>query len=86
MTCRDEILAVVQVLKGARPDGTFGVEDVLRAMHERGTVYADRTIRAHVISKMCTNAPAHHGTQYPDFERVARNTYRLIELRKDVAS
>ena len=77
MTCRDEILEVVQELQNVRPDGTFTVQEVLGAMHLRGTRYLDSTIRGYVVTKMCRNAPRSSATHYPDLERVATRVYRL---------
>jgi hypothetical protein len=77
MTCREEILDVLEVLSTRRPDGTFHVNEVLEAMQARGSTYKTSTIKGHVISKMCKDAPRYHATQYPDLERVAVNTYRL---------
>lgn len=78
MTCREEILGVLQQLSTRRPDGTFSVNEVLDAMQARGSTYKASTIKSHVISKMCRDAPRYHATQYPDLERVAVNTYRLL--------
>jgi hypothetical protein len=42
-----------------------------------GTKYSVSTIRTHITSRLCLNAPAHHAVRYPDLERTARGTYRL---------
>ncbi len=71
MTARDEILDAVDSL-----GDTFTPNDVLREMRRRGSSYADSTIRTHVISRMCANAPDNHGTGYDDLERVSAGVYR----------
>lgn len=71
MTARDEILAGVRRL----PNETFTITDVLREME--GTSYSERTIRTHITSRMCADAPDHHGTTYDDLERLGHDRYRL---------
>lgn len=75
-TAREQILAVVgELLRD--PSDTFTVRDVVDALNRRGTGLAESTIRTHVTSRMCADAPDNHGTTYDDFERVGRGTYRL---------
>ena len=81
MTARDEILAAAEELAGRSPDGTFGIEEVVRAMPERGSRYAESTIRTHITSRMCADAPDHHAKVYADFLRVGSGRYRLREGR-----
>jgi hypothetical protein len=75
MTCRGEILVVVDDLerRGLVP---FSPDDVIREMRRRGSTYRDSTIRTHVVSRMCANAPGHHGTVYDDLNRVGPGLYR----------
>lgn len=46
-------------------------------MRHNGTPYTDSTIRTHIVSKMCMDAPDHHAVVYQDLERVGRGLYRL---------
>lgn len=77
MTCRDEILAAAGRLAVASPDGCFTIDDVVQAMARVGTSYSASTIRTHVSSRMCVNAPAHHATRYPDLVHDSHGRYRL---------
>jgi hypothetical protein len=78
LTCRDEILTCVgRLLQGGKRE--FTVREVVEAMQAAGTRYAASTIRTHVISRMCANAPDHHAVTYPDFVRVRKGVYRLAE-------
>ena len=77
MGCREEVIAAAQALTARSGDDTFAVADIVSEMRRRGTSYAESTIRTHVTSRMCAEAPAHHGTVYADLERVDRSTYRL---------
>lgn len=74
--CREEVLAVARLLHAeGRED--FSPADVVDAMRAAGTRYAESTIRTHVVSRMCADAPDNHGTTYDDLERVGRGRYRL---------
>ena len=77
MTARDEVLSAARQLSSASPDGTFTIDDVLALLHQRGTEYADSTIRTHVSSRMCANAPDHHAVVFRDLIRVDYGRYRL---------
>jgi hypothetical protein len=73
MSCRDEILRVVQVL-GKKE---FSVQEIVDSMRASGTVYGESTIRTHVASRMCANAPQNHAVKYNDFIRIRHGTYKL---------
>lgn len=75
MTCRDEILTY---LRENSPDGEFSINDVVRGMKSRGTKYEEATIRTHIASRLCVNAPDNHDPTYDDVERIGRGTYRLL--------
>jgi hypothetical protein len=44
---------------------------------EDGT-YRPSTIRTHVVSRMCRDAPDHHAVTYDDLERVSPGLYRQL--------
>lgn len=73
MTARDEILAAISRLD----QDVFSPADVVREMQRHGTAYSQSTIRTHVTSRMCADAPDNHGTTYADLERVGHGRYRL---------
>jgi hypothetical protein len=77
MSCRDEILDCVRRITSQRGSDEFTIEEIIRCMRTCGTEYRDSTIRTHISSRLCLNAPKHHAVRYPDFERTARGTYRL---------
>lgn len=85
MTVRSDILTVVRSLVMRRDDDTFSMAEVLEAMHRAGTRHADQTIRTHVGSVMCINAPSNHAVGYPDFERIDRGRFRLVERESTAA-
>lgn len=74
--CREEvILAARKIHSLGRAD--FSPAEIISAMRAAGSFYADSTIRTHVASRMCANAPNNHGTTYDDLERVGPGRYRL---------
>ncbi|WP_456829216.1 DUF7669 domain-containing protein [Deinococcus sp. UYEF24] len=78
MTCRQEILDVAATLTAGRTSKTFTVKEVVEALQANGTTFAENTIRTHVASSMCINAPANHRTRYPDLKRTGHGRYELV--------
>lgn len=77
MTCRDEVLEAFKRLSAGDPNAAFTPQEIIDEMKQRGTSYAESTIRTHVVSRMCADAPDHHDPVYNDLERVDRGMYRL---------
>jgi hypothetical protein len=76
-TARAEILATARKLAEQSADGSFTLAQIIAAMRWAGTRYAESTIRTHVTSRMCADAPDHHATTYDDFHRLGEGHYRL---------
>jgi len=79
MTCRQEVLSAARTLAAASADGTFTPAQVLVEMHRLGTRYPDSTIRTHITSAMCINAPDNHAVKYPDLVRISHGRYALAD-------
>jgi hypothetical protein len=66
-----------QVLETARAladaDGRFQIADVLRALPQLNA----GTVRTHIASRCCVNAPAHHQSRHRYFRALGRGTYRI---------
>ena len=75
-TAREQILSAIKRITTG-PGDTFTISDVLRELRSQRSELAESTIRTHITSRMCGNAPDHHGTTYDDLERVDRGVYRL---------
>lgn len=75
MTARDQILEVVPAVVDEY--GTITVSDVVDELVRRGTQYRESTIRTHITSRMCADAPDNHVTTFDDLVRVVRGRYRL---------
>ena len=77
MTCREEILVAIREITGGSPSREFSVKEVVVHMQRKKSRYAESTIRTHITSKLCANAPDHHETTYDDLIRVGHGIYRL---------
>ncbi|MFF0657802.1 hypothetical protein [Micromonospora tulbaghiae] len=76
-TCRDEVLEAAHELAARSVDGSFTADEVVRLLIGRGSTFAESTIRTHVVSRICLDAPAHHATRYPDLTGDSGGRYRL---------
>jgi len=65
------------VLTARSADGSFSVQDVVQHLNKQGSKYAESTIRTHVTSRMCADAPDNHATTYDDLTRLDHGRYRL---------
>lgn len=75
-TCRREILDAFAALERRHGRETFSPAEVIAEARARGSQHAESTIRTHIVSAMCVNAPPNHAVRYPDLERVDRGLYR----------
>ncbi|HEY7191291.1 MAG TPA: hypothetical protein VH436_32285 [Vicinamibacterales bacterium] len=67
----EQVLSTANAL--AEPDGTFRIADVAAALPHLNPA----TVRTHVASRCCANAPAHHQSRYRYFRAVRRGVYRV---------
>ncbi|HEX2028086.1 MAG TPA: hypothetical protein VHF25_08820 [Nitriliruptorales bacterium] len=76
MTARQDILDAARALRavGREP---FSPADLAAELRRRGSTYPESTLRTHIASVMCVNAPEHHAVRYADLERVGQRRYRL---------
>jgi hypothetical protein len=78
VTCRDELLSAAGAVCTRSGTDTFTLAVILDEMRSRNSTYRESTIRTHVTSRMCRNAPTHHAKTYPDFEALGGGVYRLL--------
>ena len=78
MTCRDEILDTVQQIINEKGVNEFTIPEVIHHMVNTGTQFKENTIRTHIASRLCVNAPDNHAVTYADFERIGNSTYKLL--------
>jgi hypothetical protein len=80
MTARDEIVDALPGLRTRLGRDDFTPAEVLQELRRAGSAYSDSTIRTHVVSRMCNNAPDNHAVVYNDLERIAHGLYRQREV------
>ncbi len=73
MSVQQEVLGAAQRLCRERGTRTFSPEEIVRALPHLNP----RTVRTHIVSRCCVNAPAHHGHRWPYFRRTGRAAYEL---------
>ncbi len=75
MHVHEEVLAAANEIASGRADGIFGVDEVVHALPHLN----ESSVRTHVVSRCCVNAPKHHPHKWPYFRRVARGKYQVEE-------
>ena len=73
MSIHEEILLAARRLCVERRSWTFTPMEVVSALPHLN----ERSVRTHVVSRCCVNAPSHHPHRWPYFERVRRGVYRI---------
>jgi hypothetical protein len=74
-----QILQAVLARTDAARDWRFRLADVVRALPHLNP----GTVRTHVASRCCTNAPSNHQSRYPYFQAAGGGVYRVESaLRK----
>jgi len=74
MPIHDDVLRAAQRLCRERGERTFSAEDVVRALPHLN----ENSVRAHISSRCCVNAPPNHPHRWPYFRRVARGSYEIL--------
>jgi hypothetical protein len=80
-TCHEEVLAAAIAVTAAKGRNEFSPVEIIEYMKAKGSRYPESTIRTHVVSRCCANAPDHHAVVYRYFKRVGRGTYRILPQR-----
>jgi hypothetical protein len=75
-TCRDEVLGAFERLEARHGRSAFELPEIVSEVLSAGVPCAESTIRTHVTSRMCRDAPDHHASTFDDLERVDRGLYR----------
>jgi hypothetical protein len=80
-----EIREAAHSMVAHSPDGEFSLSGILAEMRARGSMYSERTVKTHVTSRMCANAPRNHAIIYNDFWCIDRGSgrYRLFNPDTD---
>lgn len=79
VTARQEVIEAMRGLARRHGRSDFGVAEIVAEVQARGGEHPVSTLRTHITSVMCINAPANHEVRYDDLERVGRGQYVLRE-------
>lgn len=80
MHVHEEVLETARRLAAGRRDWNFTVKEIVEAL----PTLNQSTVRTHVVSRCCVNAPKNHLHKWAYFRRVGRGRYRIEpEYRKE---
>jgi len=68
----EEVLQAANRLAG--PEGSFELNKVVRELGHLN----ENTVRTHIVSRCCVNAPKNHPHKWPYFRRVGRGEYQIM--------
>lgn len=68
-----QVLDAALVVCGGRRGDVFTLREVVDALPHLNA----GTVRTHVASRCCTNAPSHHATRWPYFRALKQGRYRV---------
>src|SRR2546428_7214994 len=74
MAIHGDVLRAARRLCRERGEWTFSAEDIVRALPPLN----EHSVRAHISSRCCVNAPPNHPHRWPYFRRVARGSYEIL--------
>jgi len=74
MAIHEEVLRAAQRISRERGEKTFRVVDVVRALSH----LKESSVRTHIVSRCCVNAPVNHPHKWPYFRRLARGKYEIL--------
>ncbi|SOC22056.1 hypothetical protein SAMN05880501_113120 [Ureibacillus xyleni] len=77
-TCREQLLSATKVIIHAKGKNEFTIVEVLDYLNQHGSHFKESTIRTHITSKCCINAPNHHAETFNDYIRINRGKYALL--------
>ena len=75
-TCREAVLEAFVRLEGQSSRKDFQLSEIVKEVLAMTGNFAESTIRTHVTSKMCAQAPTHHAMKYADLDRIGAGRYR----------
>ena len=73
MHVHDEVLGAAIRICGERGGWTFTPDEIVRALPHQNP----STVRTHVVSRCCTNAPKNHPHKWDYFRRTSRGHYEI---------
>ena len=82
MKIHEEILATARRLCAARRRWTFTPVEIVRALPHLN----ERSVRTHIVSRCCVNAPSHHAHRWPYFKRLGHGVYEVLKDYRQMRS
>ena len=76
-TCREQILTAAKQITQFKNQNEFTILEILNYLTQQNTPYKESTIRTHITSRMCGNAPSNHAVTYNDLTRIKPGVYSL---------
>jgi len=70
----EEVLRVANEIASARPDWSFAPLEVVRALPHLN----ENSVRTHVVSRCCIDAPKNHPHKWNYFRRKGRSEYQVV--------
>jgi predicted RNase H-like HicB family nuclease len=74
MAVHNRVLEVANQLASRSRDGAFTIEEVVRALPDVN----EHSVRTHVASRCCVDAPKNHPHKWDYFRRVSRGRYEVM--------
>ena len=78
MPVHDQVLQAARRLCRERGGWKFRPDEVVRALPHLNP----SSVRTHIVSRCCVNAPKNHPHRWDYFRRVARGTYEILPQRR----
>ena len=74
MHVHDEVLAAANQIASRRADWTFTPYEVVKAL----PILNENSVRTHIVSRCCINAPRNHLHKWGYFRRVGHGRYQVV--------
>jgi len=74
MHIHEAVLDAANAIAASRPDWTFAPNEVVRALPHLNV----SSVRTHIVSRCCVNAPNNHAHRWSYFKRVGRARYEVL--------
>ena len=75
-TCREAVLAAFGRLENRHHRKEFELTEIVNEVFAVTNEFKDLTIRTHITSRMCIQAPTNHATKFDDLDRIDVGKYR----------
>lgn len=79
-SCREQILEAAGAVMAKSGLNHFSIPEIIAYLASQNTRIAESTIRTHIVSRMCVNAPENHAVTYRDLLRTDLGEYKLLPL------